>query len=141
MHTYLQTYRIISHKIHDEFIYLYAYRKTVNVEQCSRSVTVIYVYKIFISFVLELYSFLASQIFTKFEKIVNFINICILPCKIQILYLYFTRHVLEKLKHFRSRIFLLNFRKLLILSIFIFCLVNWIYVPRGIEQKVRILSI
>ena len=38
--------------------------------------------------------------------------------------------------HFWPRKFFLNLRKLLILSIFIFCLVNWTYVIRRIEQKV-----
>ena len=38
--------------------------------------------------------------------------------------------------HFWPRTFSLNFRKLVNISIFIFCLVNWTYVPRWIEQKV-----
>ena len=38
--------------------------------------------------------------------------------------------------HFWPCRFSLNFRKLLLKSIFIFCLVNWTYVPRWIEQKV-----
>ena len=38
--------------------------------------------------------------------------------------------------HFWPRKFSLNFRKLFILSKFIFCLVNWTYVPRRIGQKV-----
>ena len=40
-----------------------------------------------------------------------------------------------KIKHFWPHRFYLNFRKLLNLSIFVFCLVNWTYVPRWIEQK------
>ena len=38
--------------------------------------------------------------------------------------------------HFWPHRFSVNFRKLTILSIFIFCLVNWTYVLRKIEQKV-----
>ena len=38
--------------------------------------------------------------------------------------------------HFWCRRYSLNFSKLLILPIFIFCLVNWTYVPRWIEQNV-----
>ena len=38
--------------------------------------------------------------------------------------------------HFRSRKFWLNFKKLLLKFIFIFCLVNCTYVPRWFEQNV-----
>ena len=37
--------------------------------------------------------------------------------------------------HFRLCEFSLNFRKLFILLIFLFCLVNWTYVPRKFDQK------
>ena len=37
--------------------------------------------------------------------------------------------------HFWARKFWINFRKLFLLSIFIFCHVNWTRVPRRIEQK------
>ena len=43
--------------------------------------------------------------------------------------------------HFWHRRFSLNFRKLLLKYIFIFCLVNWTYVPRWIEQKCDFLDI
>ena len=107
-------------------------------------------FRIFL-YILKLYSFSASQIFTKLQKIVV-LPIYILPCKLDlcttwnriksmILSIFFEfSSTFLNLIHFWSRKFSQNIRKLLILSIFIFCLVNWTYVPWGIEQNV-ILSI
>ena len=100
---------------------------------------------------LKRHSFLASQIFTKLQKKVYSIsiNIYILPFKLHLCvikcnfvdlvelspsfwsFIYFWPHKLS-----------LNFKKMFILSlsIFIFCLVNWIYVPCFVWTNSVILS-
>ena len=94
----------------------------------------------------ELNSFLALQICTKHQKIICSINIYILPCKpmcyvesnnmCDFVLLFEFSSTFWNLIHIFPRIFSLNFRKLLILSIFIFCLVNWTYMSNLIKQKV-----
>ena len=91
--------------------------------------------------ILKLNSYLASQIFTKLQKIIAKIQIYILPCKLDLCAtLNRTKSVILSIFwnfiHFWPSIFSLNLKKMLILSIFIFCLVNWTYIPRRIEQKV-----
>ena len=83
--------------------------------------------------------------FSKFQEIVNYINIYIVPSKLDLCatlnrtkkeyfrYFWIFLYVLE-LNSFWPRRFSLNFKKLSIPSIF--CLVNWTYVPRGNEHKV-----